>query len=66
MPLDEKIIKIASLLFALMVMGVTAYFVLTVKWFVYALAFSNIMVLGLLFFLVSKEIIETWNKKTED
>lgn len=65
MPLDEKITKIASLIFALMIMGMAAYFAVTTKWFVYMLAFSNIIVIGLLFFLIFKEILETWNKKEE-
>jgi len=65
MSLDEKLAKIISLLFALVVMAFVVYLAFTTKWLVYALAFSNVAVIGGLFFLVSKEVLKTIKEDTE-
>lgn len=65
MYLDEKIAKIASLLFALAIIGFGLYLLFTVKWLVYFLASFNIITLGLIFALLCRELIETWKKESE-
>lgn len=63
MYIEEKIAKIASLLFALALIAFTFYLLVTTKWLVYVFAFSNVLVMAVLFILVSRQIIDTWYHK---
>lgn len=65
MHLDEKIAKIASLLFSMAMIALGFYLLFTVKWLVYALASANIITLGLLFALTCRELINTWKQGPE-
>jgi hypothetical protein len=65
MRLEDKINRMVSLLFALVLMGFGLYLVLTTKWLVYVLATFNIITFGLLFVLTFRELIETWRKDAE-
>lgn len=65
MRLENKINRMVSLLFALVLMGFGIYLVLTTKWLVYVLASFNIITFGLLFVLTFRELIETWRKDAE-
>lgn len=58
-PADQKAHKVLSLLLALSVVAGLGYLLLTNAWFKYALMVMNISVIGLISFLLAKEVLNT-------